>query len=141
MQRQAELAEDRLVRWLVAEGEAVPLDLDVARFRARGHRELITVDEDAHRETINLGNRAGQSGRTRRSRAVHKGLDHDTEQDGTAAAEHVAPADGRLIKHVAIAAARHGYLLTPLPQVYFTTYDVGPNIEQWSQLRLSILVR
>src|SRR5262249_25975055 len=59
MHRQAEFADDRPARRLVAERPAEALDLDVLDRGARSDGNLVAVDDRAHEQAIYLGHRAG----------------------------------------------------------------------------------
>ena len=91
MHRHAELTDQRLAwRLVAANAPAEVLDIDIGKFPARRHGELVAVNHNPHSHAIKLGNGAGDRLRFYWLRAAHQCCDNSAKHGGTAAAHYIA---------------------------------------------------
>ena len=93
MQRQAKLADQRLVRRLVGEPPAEALDRDIAGLGARCDRDLVAVDHYPDRYPVHLRRPARESLCPRRPGPAQQRGHQRPERNGSAAAQDIPPVD------------------------------------------------
>jgi hypothetical protein len=97
MQREAELADESLAGWPVAQAPAKALNVDIANPRTRRNGELIIVDNHAHRDTVHFGDRAEKWSGERGLRVSKQRLEYGMQDGSPAAAQEIAPVHGGVL--------------------------------------------
>src|ERR1700730_9994081 len=89
--RQAELADQGPARRFTAtDAPAEALDVNVADLRTRSDREMVTVNDHAHRKAIDLGNCPGDTCCPDRPRAAEERTERRAERGQPAATNDIA---------------------------------------------------
>jgi hypothetical protein len=78
------------VRLTATDAPAEALDVNVADLRTRSDREMVTVNDHAHRKAIDLGNCPGDTCCPDRSRAAEQRTEHRAERGQPAATNDIA---------------------------------------------------